>query len=273
MTSKPVALITGASSGIGTQVALELLKAGYSVCGAARRADRMQSIVDAGGIALALDLTDDKSIEQCVGAVIQQQGRLDVLVNNAGYGAYGSVEEVPLDEARRQFEVNLFGLARITQLTIPEMRKQKSGHIFNVTSIGGKIYTPLGAWYHATKHAVEGWSDALRMELEQFGIHVVIIEPGAIKTEWSEIARTSLLETSGHGVYKQMAEAFSRTLENAGAKGSPPTVVADVIVKALAAKRPKTRYAMGSGAKTALFGRSILSDRGFDRAIRKALFK
>jgi NAD(P)-dependent dehydrogenase (short-subunit alcohol dehydrogenase family) len=274
MNGKKVALVTGASSGIGTEVALALLDRGYAVHGAARRVDRMQDLVARGGNAVPLDLTDEASIESCVGSILEREGRLDVLVNNAGYGSYGSIEEVPLAEARRQFEVNLFGPARVTQLVLPVMRRQRSGYVFNVTSIGGKIYTPLGGWYHATKHAVEGWSDALRMEVAPFGVHVVIIEPGAIATEWSGIARDSLLATSGTGPYRDQALAFARALEGAAyASASPPRVVADAIRKALSARRPRTRYSMGSGARAALWGRAVLSDRAFDRAIRRMLFK
>jgi NAD(P)-dependent dehydrogenase (short-subunit alcohol dehydrogenase family) len=274
MDEKKVALVTGASSGIGTEVALALLDLGHVVYGAARRVDRMQELVARRGRAVPLDLTDERSIESCVGSILDREGRLDVLVNNAGYGSYGSIEEVPLTEARRQFEVNLFGPARVTQLALPVMRKQRSGYVFNVTSIGGKIYTPLGGWYHATKHAVEGWSDALRMEVEPFGIHVVIIEPGAIATEWSGIARESLLATSGAGPYKDQALAFGRTLGGAAYAGaSPPRVVAEAIVKALSARRPRTRYSMGSGARAALWGRALLSDRGFDRVIRRILLR
>src|SRR5918992_500416 len=145
----------------------------------------MAGLASYGVHAFAMDVTNDASMVAGVGRVIAEQGRLDVLVNNAGYGSYGAVEDVPIDEARRQFEVNVLGLGRLIQLVVPHMRARRSGRIVNVSSIGGKFYEPLGAWYHATKFAVEGLSDSLRLELAPFGIHVVIVEPGAIVTEWN----------------------------------------------------------------------------------------
>src|SRR5512139_3357829 len=196
MTQTPprVALVTGGSSGIGECTVRELLDAGFTVYAVARRVERMQPLADAGAHVFAMDVTDDASMVSGVQRIIGEQGRIDVLVNNAGYGSYGAVEDVPIDEARRQFEVNVFGLARLTQLVTPHMREQGSGRIINISSIGGKFYEPFGAWYHATKFAVEGFSDSLRLELKPFGVDVVIIEPGPIITEWNEIARDSLLE-------------------------------------------------------------------------------
>ena len=145
----------------------------------------MAELATAGAALLKLDLTDDASIVAAVNAIKSEAGRIDVLVNNAGYGSYGALEDVPLSEGRRQFEVNVFGLARLCQLVLPMMRAQKSGKIVNITSIGGKIWEPLGGWYHATKFAVEGLSDCLRVEVAPFGIDVIVIEPGAIRTEWA----------------------------------------------------------------------------------------
>ncbi len=267
-----VALVTGASSGIGTEVALALLRRGYVVYGAARRVDRMQELSDRGGRVLPLDLTDEGSTEACLGAIFEKEGRLDVLVNNAGYGSYGAIEEVPLAEARRQFEVNLFGLARVTQLALPAMRRQGGGRIVNVSSIGGKIFTPMGGWYHATKHALEGWSDALRMEVEPFGIRVIVVEPGAIATEWGDIARASLLATSGQGPYRAQAGAFAKLMAPDGRfAGSHPRVVADTVVRALSARRPRTRYAVGAGARPLLLARALLPDRAYDGIVRRLM--
>ena len=200
-------------------------------------------------------------------AIKAQSGRIDVLVNNAGYGSYGALEDVPLDEARRQFEVNVFGLARLCQLVLPTMRAQKSGKIVNITSIGGKIWEPLGSWYHATKFAVEGLSDCLRVEVGRFGVDVIVIEPGAIRTEWAGIAREGLLQVSGGTAYAEMAKRHAQMLETAETSrlASPPDVVAKTILRAISAGRPKTRYATGGGAKTILFLRKILSDRLMDR--------
>ncbi|MGA8652585.1 MAG: oxidoreductase [Xanthobacteraceae bacterium] len=263
------ALVTGASAGIGEATARALLAAGYQVFAGARRLDGMASLAAAGATLLKLDLTDDASIVAAVEAIKGSTGRIDVLVNNAGYGSYGALEDVPLEEARRQFEVNVFGLARLCQLALPIMRAQKSGKIVNVTSIGGKIWEPLGSWYHATKFAVEGLSDCLRVEVARFGVDVVVIEPGAIRTEWAGIAREGLLQMSASTAYAEQAKRHARMLATAETSNlaSPPEVVAKTIVRAVRASRPKTRYATGGGARTILLLRKILSDRMFDRLI------
>jgi len=265
-----VALVTGASSGIGEATARQLIAAGWRVYAGARRVDRMQPLAAAGARLLALDVTDDASMQQAIDTIRRDEGRLDAMVDNAGYGSYGALEAVPLDEGRRQFEVNVFGLARLTQLSLPMMRAQRSGRIVNITSIGGKIGEPFGSWYHATKFAVEGLSDSLRMELHPFGIDIVIIEPGAIKTEWNGIARDGLMKYSGDGPYREGAREHVKMLASAdqGPMPSPPEVVARTIVRALQAARPKTRYATGGGAQMVLFLRRVLSDRAFDATMR-----
>ena len=271
-----IVLVTGASSGIGEATARRLLADGYKVYAAARRVDRMRGLADAGAQVLPLDLTDDASIVQAVEAIQQREGRLDALINNAGYGSYGALEDVPLDEGRRQFEVNVFGLARLIQLCLPMMRAQRSGTVVNITSIGGKMHEPMGSWYHATKFAVEGLSDCLRMELAPFGIDVVVVEPGGIRTEWGGIAQEGMLRYSGHTAYAEQAQMHARMF-SAGDKSSmvsPPEVVAKTIARALRATRPRTRYATGGGARTILFLRRWLSDRAFDgfmRMIEKSL--
>jgi NAD(P)-dependent dehydrogenase (short-subunit alcohol dehydrogenase family) len=265
-----VALVTGASSGIGEATVRRLLAEGWQVYAAARRTERMQPLAALGARVIALDLCDDASMVAAVDTVRSERGRLDALVNNAGYGSYGALEDVPLDEARRQFEVNVFGLARLTQLVLPMMRAQRGGVVVNVTSIGGKMHEPLGSWYHATKFAVEGLSDCLRMELAPFGIHVVIVEPGAIRTEWGGIAHDSLLARSGHTAYAEQAAPHARMLASGdtSSMASPPEVVAATIAKALRARRPRTRYATGGGAHAILLLRRLLSDRGFDGLMR-----
>lgn len=273
-----IVLITGASSGIGEATALHLVAAGYKVYAAARRVDRMSGLSAAGVQILPLDLTDDASIIQVVETISKREGRLDALINNAGYGSYGALEDVPLDEGRRQFEVNVFGLARLTQLCLPMMRAQRAGTIVNITSIGGKMHEPMGSWYHATKFAVEGLSDCLRMEVAPFGIHVVVVEPGGIRTEWSGIAQEGLLRYSGKTAYAEQADMHARMFAASDKSSivSPPDVVAKTIARALRASRPRTRYATGGGARTILFLRRWLSDRAFDgfmRRIEKSLAK
>jgi len=265
-----VALVTGASSGIGEATVRKLLAEGYKVYAGARRVERMQPLRQAGASLLALDVTDDASMVAAIDTIRDEAGRLDALVNNAGYGSYGALEDVPMEEARRQCEVNLFGLARLSQLALPMMRAQRGGAIVNITSIGGKMHEPLGSWYHATKFAVEGLSDCLRMELAPFGIHVVIIEPGAIKTEWGGIARESMLKYSGNTAYREQALLHAKMFEGADQSNmaSPPEVVAATIADALRAKRPRTRYATGGGAKMILALRRFTSDRGFDWLMR-----
>ena len=264
------ALVTGASSGIGAAIAERLLRDGYRVFAGARRTERMRQLAADGAVVLPLDVTDDASMVAAVDAVASQSGGVDVLVNNAGYGSYGSLEEVPISEGRRQFEVNVFGLARLTQLVLPAMRERRSGAIVNISSMGGKIYEPFGSWYHATKFAVEGMSDSLRMELDPYGIRVIVIEPGGIRSDWASISRDNLLTHSGNGPYAEYAQAHARVLASGDTSWivSPPEVVAATVSRALKARRPRARYASGGGARPILFMRKLLSDRMFDRLLR-----
>jgi NAD(P)-dependent dehydrogenase (short-subunit alcohol dehydrogenase family) len=266
-----VALVTGGSSGIGECTVRELLDAGYVVYTCARRVERMQALAELGAHVFAMDVTDDASMVAGVQRIVAEQGRIDVLVNNAGYGSYGAVEDVPIEEARRQFDVNVFGLARLTQLVTPHMREQGSGRIINISSIGGKFYEPFGAWYHATKFAVEGFSDSLRMELKPFGVDVVLIEPGPIITEWNEIARDSLLERSGdtdYGRYARRAHKVLTEFDKPG-RASRPEAVARKIRKAATTRRPAARYPVGRGARMITSSRDHLPDRVFDGVISR----
>jgi Short-chain alcohol dehydrogenase of unknown specificity len=267
------ALVTGASSGIGEETARTLHRLGYTVYAAARRTDRLQKLANGGIHALAMDVTDDKSMTSGIDSIIAETGRIDVLVNNAGYGSYGAIEDVPLDEARRQFEVNLFGLGRLAQLVLPHMRAQKFGTIINISSMGGRLTTPLGGWYHATKYAVEALSDALRMETTPFGINVVVIEPGGIRTEWSGIAADHLEETAEGSAYASQIKAVANSMrsESTNNRQSPPSVIADTVEKIVTARKPRTRYVVGFAAKPLVTLRRILPDRAFDRVISAAL--
>ncbi len=270
-TAKPVAMVTGASSGIGEATALALQAAGYQVYAAARRLERMKHLEAAGIMTVALDVTDEASMQAAVAQIETASGSIDVLVNNAGYGSYGALEDVPMAEARRQFDVNVFGLARLTQLVLPGMRQAKQGTIINISSIGGKFGEGLGVWYHATKYAVEGMGDSLALELKPFGIKVITVEPGAIKTEWSGIAAESVLKTSGYdgGAYASAARVKADGLKrfNDFALASPPQVVADGIVKILGKRNPKLRYAIGGGAKPLMLVRKLTTDRMFYRLL------
>ena len=265
MNSKKVVLVTGASSGIGEATAQTLHDAGWEVYAGARRIDRMETLEAKGVNTIKLDVTAEASMKECVATILSKEDRIDVLVNNAGYGSYGSLEDLPMEEARYQFEVNVFGLARLTQLVLPNMRERQRGKIVNVSSVGGKLGEPHGCWYHATKFSVEGLSDSLRMELKQFNIDVVVIQPGAIKTEWGSIARKNMLKISGHTTYGDLAKKHVAMLEKFDGQGSDPSVIGDAILTACTSAKPKTRYAIGNSAGMMLFMRKILSDRLFDK--------
>ena len=267
---KKVALITGASSGIGSATAKELANAGFTVYAAARRVDKMNDLKKDGINPISLDLTKEDSIVKCVNSILKEAGRIDVLVNNAGYGSYGAIEDVSMEEAKRQFEVNVFGMARLIQLVTPSMRKNHYGKIINISSMGGKIWTQFGGWYHATKFAVEGLSDCLRMELSLFGIDVIVVEPGGIKTDWGIIAANNLKNSSKGGAYEKYAnKAADGMIKNySGNMLTKPEKIAKTIKKAVITKKPHTRYLVGFMAKPMVITQKIFGDRVFDWIIR-----
>lgn len=268
---KQVVLLTGASSGIGKSAARYFLEAGYTVWASARRTERMADLAEEGARSISMDMTDEQSMKDGVQTIMEEHGRIDILVNNAGYGSFGSLEETPLSEARRQYEVNIFGLAALTQLVLPAMRKQGSGRIINISSIGGRFGEPHGGWYHSSKYALEGLSDSLRMELADFGIDVVLIEPGAIKSEWNAIARKNLEETSGSGPYREQVLRHIRSMEKIDGAGSPPEVIGRVIYKSATARKPKPRYIAGKGGRLVLLIKGLVTDRAFDRLMLKQM--
>lgn len=269
--AQKVALVTGASAGIGKAIVRRLLREGWIVYGAARRLEQMADIVGEGARAVALDVTDEASMQAGVGAILAATGRIDALVNNAGYGSYGALEDVPLSEAKRQFEVNVFGLVRLTQLVLPTMRAAKAGTIVNISSMGGRIWTPVGGWYHATKHAVEVLSDALRVETRPFGIRVVVVQPGAIKSEWAAIAGKTLQESSRSSVYGAVTEPMARTLQKAETKSASPDVVANAVAKAVTSRRPRRRYATPMDAKMLIFLRWLLPEWAWERLVAMSI--
>ncbi len=265
---KKVAIVTGASSGIGKSASNKLHQKGVIVYGGARRIEKMKDLEENGINIIPLDITKEESLQNFVNTVLEKEKRIDILVNNAGYGSYGTIEAIPIEEAKRQFEVNIFGLARITQLVLPTMRKQNSGRIVNISSMGGKVYTPLGAWYYATKHALEAWSDCLRVEVKQFGIDVAIVEPGAIKTDWVNIATDNLRKTSGNGAYSELSNRVADGFDKIYAGNiTDPEVLGDIILKASLDKRPKRRYVKGSMAKLSLWVRKWLGDAIYEKII------
>ena len=266
---RKTAFVTGASSGLGKEIAKRLIADGFHVYVAARHVDRMADLVKLGARALQMDISKDEDIKAATDRILSEAGGVDVLVNNAGFGLYGPVEDVTIDEARYQFEVNVFGAARVTQLLLPAMRARRAGTIVNITSMGGKIYTLLGAWYHATKHALEGWSDCLRLELAPFGIRVVVVEPGLIETGFGDVVADGLLARSGKGAYATLTRAVAKSTQDAygHGRGTAPAVVADVVANAVKASKPRTWYVVGAYDKPMITVRKWFGDRMFDRII------
>jgi short-subunit dehydrogenase len=269
--TKKVILITGASAGMGKEFAKALLEDGHIVYGAARRVDKMSDIERLGAKIMAMDVTDDVSMVSGIQAIEKAEGRIDILINNAGFGSFGAVEEVCMVDARYQLEVNVFGAARLMQLVTPGMRDNHYGRIINISSMGGKLAMPMAGWYHASKYAIEALSDSMRNEVEKFGIDVVVIEPGAVKSEWGDIAMDHLQNVSGQGVYSKLVNALIKMNKGLEKKLSEPVVIARLIQKAIAAKKPKTRYIGGHMAKPFIFMRWLLPDRIFDKALQSQL--
>ena len=270
MNKRKVILITGGSSGIGFEAARCLARKGHKVYAAARRTALMEPLAADGVTPLALDVTDDASRRQCVDTVLQREGRIDVLVNNAGYGYFGAVECVPHEDARRQLEVNVFGLAEMTRLVLPAMRSQHSGRIVNTASIAGIAVFPFGGWYNVSKYSVEALSDALRIELKPFGIDVAIIEPGCIKTEWGTIAADHLEECSRGTAYEQPArrEAAAMRWAYKGNYMSNSSLIARAIVRAATSRCPRTRYRLGRFAPTTSLLHPLMPARWWDAMMR-----
>ena len=262
-------LVTGASSGIGKVIARRMVAEGYRVYAAARRTERMEDLKEIGVRTLKMDITKEDEVTQVVERIAEESGGVDILVNNAGFGLYGAMEDTELNDARYQFEVNLFGLARLTQLVLPAMREKGWGKVVNISSMAGKVYMPLGSWYHATKHALEGWSDSLRLEVASFGIDVIVLEPGLIQTEFGDVMVEPMLARSGASAYgdlaKRLAEATKASYSDGS--GSSPTVIADLVLKSVKARRPRTRYVAGRLAKPLIWVRRWFGDRIFDRVI------
>ena len=270
MNKHKVILVTGGSSGIGFEAAQRLARMGHKVYAAARRTALMEPLVADGVTPLALDVTDDASRRQCVDTILKAEGRIDVLVNNAGYGYFGAVECVPLDDSRRQLEVNVFGLAEMTRLVLPAMREQGSGRIVNIASIAGRAVFPFGGWYNVSKYSVEALSDALRIELKPFGIDVAIIEPGCIKTDWGIIAADHLEECSRGTAYEQPAlrEAAAMRWAYKGNFITKPTRVAQAVVRAATSRCPRTRYRLGTASFSVTVLHALLPARWWDAMVR-----
>jgi NAD(P)-dependent dehydrogenase (short-subunit alcohol dehydrogenase family) len=266
-------LITGCSSGIGRATAERLSARGFTVYATARRVEAIADLEARGCRVLALDVTDEGSMQAAVGTVCEEEGAVGALVNNAGYSQSGAVEEVPIADVRRQFETNVFGAVRMCQLVLPGMRAQRHGRIVNVSSMGANFTFPGGGFYHATKYAVEAISDALRFEVKGFGVDVIIIQPGIIRTGFADAATSALEETApeGEGPYAEFDAAVSKATRDVYEKGpvaklgGGPEAVAKVIAKAIAAEKPKIRYRVTPSAHLLVGQRALMTDGLWDR--------
>jgi NADP-dependent 3-hydroxy acid dehydrogenase YdfG len=266
-------LVTGCSSGIGAAAADLLVKAGHTVYATARRPETLAALAAAGARTMALDVTSEESMRAAVATVEDEHGRVGALVNNAGYGEYGTIEETDLDKVRTMFETNVFGLARLTQLVLPAMREAHTGRIVNIGSMGGRITFPVGGYYHATKYAVEAISDALRNEVLPFGIHVSLIEPGLVRTGFEETALTS--EAHAPDEDSPYAALLATSASNtSGGYANPlmatgPGSVAKVVLKAVEARHPRPRYVVTAAARAAIAARTLAGDRVWDAVVRR----
>lgn len=270
--NKLVILITGASNGIGYEAARMLAEKGHKVYGAARRTERMEPLRQYGVTPVALDVTSNDSAKGAVDHIIREEGRIDVLVNNAGYGELGPMETTSLEKALRQLDVNVLGLARMTQLVLPHMRSQKSGRIVNVASIAGHITFCFAGWYNASKYAVEALSDATRMEVKQYGIDVAIVEPGGVYSDWGRIAAKQLRKASGGTVYEEKAGRTANVFEMMYGRNpynlmTSTDKAAKHVCKAVTSRNPKTRYAFGIGNASMRLLHTVLPARWFDGII------
>ncbi|MGA2319148.1 MAG: SDR family NAD(P)-dependent oxidoreductase [Solirubrobacteraceae bacterium] len=273
-------LITGCSTGIGRATALRLARSGWTVYASARRPETIADLEQAGCRTLALDVTDEQSMRAAVTSVEDAEGAVGVLINNAGYSQSGAIETVPLDAVRRQFETNVFGLVRLTQLVLGKMRRQRWGKIVNISSMGGRLTLPGGGYYHASKHALEAISDALRFELHGFGIDVIVLEPGLITTDFGKAALKSLDENQAEPTQdgKDPYAHFNATVGavTKGAYDGPmrhlgagPDRVAKVVEKALTRRRPPARITITPSAKLMIATRRLLGDHAWDAAMRR----
>jgi NAD(P)-dependent dehydrogenase (short-subunit alcohol dehydrogenase family) len=272
-----VVLITGCSSGIGKATALRLVKGGWTVYASARRVESLRDLAAAGCRTIGLDVNDEASMVAAVSAIEREHGAIGVLVNNAGYSQSGALETVSVERLRRQFETNVFGLFRLTQLVLLGMRRQGWGKIVNLSSMGGRFTLPGGGAYHASKYALEALSDALRFEVKSFGIDVILIEPGLIRTDFDKAAVGSIDAGTDVGPYAAFNAAVAKSTQEAYVKGplarlaSEPGDVAAAIEKSLNVRRPKARYVVGASARVLLTQRALLSDRTWDAFLRTQL--
>ncbi len=271
--TQPIALVTGASGGIGKAITETLAANGFYVFAAARRMDRLENLRSDSIEPLKLDVTDPDTIHDAIQQIQSTKGRIDVLVNNAGYGLYGTLEGLQPEQIRRQFDVNVFGLGQMTQAVLPLMRSQQSGTIVNIASIVGKVSLPFAGWYSASKHAVEALSDALRLEVKPFGIKVIVIEPGAIKTEFDDVALETLDQCNDPEAYQVQKQRFRQIIEDSYRDAPGPDIIAQTVLKAVRSPQPRPRYAVPFSAKILIWGRQLLGEQFLDSVIGSQLQK
>lgn len=262
-----IALVTGASSGIGKATAEALAAKGHHVYAAARSVDKLEAMRTDRIEPLPLDVTDPTSITSAVETIMGASGRIDVLVNNAGYRLYGTIENLTPEAVQRAFDVNVFGLGGLTQAVLPIMRGQGSGTIVNVSSLVGKVSTPVLGWYGASKHAVEGMSDALRLEVKPFGIDVVLVEPGSFRTTFQDVAMSPLVQTGDLTAYDRLVQRYRERARARYERAPGPEAVANTIADAVDSPRPRPRYIVGRDAKVLIRVKGLVGDRIFDRLI------
>ena len=282
MQVEKVVLVTGSSSGIGFETALLLARSGFHTYASIRNLEKFQNITEIANTenlplrVVQLDLNDDRSVKDAIGKIVaEENGRIDVLVNNAGYGLFSPIEDVTLDQVKEQFETNFFGVVRVTKEVLPIMRKQRKGTIVNVSSVDGKVGIPLNPAYIASNFALEGLSESMRYELKEFGVNIVIIEPGVIKTNIVENLKTaagtrSILESPYTDLIERSSNAFGKMMDN---NSSPPKLVAEAILNAITSKDPEIRYVVGDDAKSIMKIRKNSSDKEFENWMYESILQ
>ncbi|MBE9487561.1 MAG: SDR family NAD(P)-dependent oxidoreductase [Bacteroidetes bacterium] len=264
---KKIILITGASSGFGHDVSNALLEKGHTVYAVARGVDKMADLAEKGAKLMQVDVTSDKDVRLCVERIVEKEGRIDVLFNNAGYGSFGTIEDVDMDNIFEQFNVNVYGLVRMIKAVLPYMRKERSGLIINTSSVVGKLSMPCSGYYSATKHAVESLSDALRYEVRDFGIKVSVIEPGPVKTGFERVVFEKIANPSED--YKSYMKSFVKAFKKLYVHAPTTSSTVKSVVHAVESKNPKIRYRTTLGSKMLICIKYITTDRVFDRLMRR----
>jgi NAD(P)-dependent dehydrogenase (short-subunit alcohol dehydrogenase family) len=276
MQSRSVALVTGSSSGIGFETALLLARAGFHTYASMRNLEKSKNIAEIASTeklplqVVQLDVNDDRSVKDAVDKIVAEKERIDVLVNNAGYGLFSPIDDITLDQLKEQFETNFFGVVRITKEVLPIMRKQRKGTIVNVSSVGGRVGTPLNSAYIASKFALEGLSESMRYEMKEFGINIVIIEPGVIKTNFVENVKSADVRSEYADLIERALKGFGRMFDN---NSSSPKLVAEAILNAITSKEPEIRYVVGEDAKSIMNFRRSASDKEFENWMYESIFQ